>query len=165
MDIVKAHHALEDAYVRYVNVCYAAGLDYYDIAIDDPKAFLSELIKHARGESLPDGWVRCSTYFCVEGGEIIGALRLRHQSNDFIDNVIGHIGYETHPQSRGRGVATAMLTHVRNKALEGQAFIICETTNKPSEAVMLRAGAVLDTTLVDADKGVELLRYKLSATT
>lgn len=164
MEITKAHQSLEDAYVRYVRDCHAVGLEYYDMAVDDPKAFLSELIKHARGEALPDGWVQCTTYFCVEDGDIVGALRLRHQSNDFIDNVIGHIGYETHPKSRERGVATALLKHVKNKALEGQAFIICETTNKPSEAVMLRAGAVLDTTLIDADNGVELLRYKLCAT-
>jgi len=45
--------------------------------------YVALLQAHARGESLPSGWVPSVTLFGFAGPEIVGRLQLRLQLNDF----------------------------------------------------------------------------------
>ncbi|MDN3678825.1 GNAT family N-acetyltransferase [Vibrio tapetis subsp. quintayensis] len=162
MKVVQADISYEDEYESYVKTCHEASLDYYDLAIDDPKAFLGQLVKNAEGIDLPESWVPCSTYFCIANGEILGSIRIRHGANDFIDNVIGHIGYETKPQSRGKGVAHKMLSFIASNVLDFTAYLICDRSNIASQKVIEKSGASFDAVLVNGSD--ELLRFTLNRT-
>ena len=103
MEIVTADISLGESFENYVTACLADNLEYYYLAKADPKTFLSELVDHAQGKNLPDGWIRCATFFCIQDREILGSIRVRLETNDFIENEIGHIGYDTKPLARGLG--------------------------------------------------------------
>lgn len=69
------------AYRRYVAECGAAGLPLYQVAQFDPDQWLQDLLAHADGLHLPPGYLPTTTYFALEGEEILATLRLRHGDN------------------------------------------------------------------------------------
>jgi len=164
MQFVEANERYSAAYAQYLQVCRNEGLDYYTMSVDDPELFLNNVVRHAQGLSLPEGWGRYSTYFCMHNEEILGTIRLRHTSNAFIENVIGHIGYETKPAARNLGVATFMLLHIK-ELLTTPAILACSTTNSASQKVMQNSGATYLDSHFNASEGREITRYLLPTLT
>ena len=101
MDMVKAALSHSSAFHRYVNACSEDRLDIYTGISDSSDAYLKRRVAYSKGEELPEGWTPASTYFCIESGRILGVIRVRHTTSPYIHDVIGHIGYETLPQTRG----------------------------------------------------------------
>lgn len=68
----------------------------------------------------------------------------------------GHIGYDTVPSFRGRGVATSMLRQALPVARAlglTEVLLTCDDTNASSIRVIEKnGGALLETTLIDPDK-------------
>lgn len=140
MDIAKVSLNHLEAFREYTKECIQDGLDLYDGAKHDSDAYLQKRMAYAEGRELPDGWPPISMYFYIESGKILGAIRIRHGSNDYINNVIGHIGYETSPNARGKGVATAMLQWVVRNVIEQNIVITCDVDNIASRKVIEKCG-------------------------
>lgn len=66
------------AYYRYVTECAEDGQPLYQVAQFDPNGWLQSLLDHAEGRNLPSGYLPTTTYFALDGEEIIATLRLRH---------------------------------------------------------------------------------------
>ncbi len=158
MQIVAAHTGLTQAYIDYVAICQQQQLDYYD-DIGDVGEFLQQLVDNAEGRNLPDGWVPCETYFCIDNQQIIGSIRWRKGTTPFIENIIGHIGYDTHPQRRGEGVAKALLNYVKTR-LDVPVILCCDKSNIASQKVMSKCGAIELDPLAEQD--ATLLRFSLA---
>ena len=45
-------------------------------------------------------WVLTSTRWWVEGEQYLGRIAVRHELNDFLREVGGHIGYDVRPSAR-----------------------------------------------------------------
>lgn len=149
------------AFTVYVQACVADGLSLYEAATVDSEAYFKKRIAYAEGQQLPDGWPAISMYFCIEGERILGAIRVRHGTNPYIENVIGHIGYETLSQSRGKGVATKMLSWVKQQVIENDAIVTCDESNLASQKVIEKCGGqYLNTFYCDEDH-CEVRRYQL----
>ena len=71
--------------------------------------YLEMLEQQSRGESLPRNHVRSTFLFAFDGPRIVGRVAIRHELNDFLRRVGGHIGYVVVPEFRRQGYATAML--------------------------------------------------------
>ncbi|HEX5380375.1 MAG TPA: GNAT family N-acetyltransferase [Phenylobacterium sp.] len=79
----------------------------------DPEAFLRTQLHPPQILILPDG----STGFAVpstvlwwtEGEEFLGSLNIRHELNETLAQVGGHVGYAVRPGARGQGHASALL--------------------------------------------------------
>ncbi|MEI8673063.1 GNAT family N-acetyltransferase [Vibrio sp. SA48] len=164
MEIIKINLSHLEAFKTYVEECIDDGLDMYIQAQNDSDAFLKKLIACSEGRELPDGWVPMSMYFCIESGEILGAIRVRHGSNEYINNVVGHIGYETLPQARGKGVATKMLTWIKQNAMDDTAIITCNVDNVGSKTVIEKCGGQYLDTVYSTEKESHVLRYQLVRT-
>ncbi|MGR5130630.1 GNAT family N-acetyltransferase [Photobacterium swingsii] len=143
MEIILASSNYEDEYCDYVIECHRNGIELYNDAVSDPKSYLQRVIANSDGRMLPEGWVPMSTYFCIENGRILGAIRLRKENNDYIRNVIGHIGYETRPSERGRGVAKTLLLWLKENQLTTEAILICSSDNGASRSVIESCGGIL----------------------
>ena len=150
-----------EAFIVYAHACINDGLYLYKEALVDSEAYLKKRIAYAQGLKLPDGWPPISMYFCLEGGRILGAIRVRQGTNAYIEDVIGHIGYETLPAARGKGVATYMLSWVAREAIGTDAIVSCDLSNIGSQKVIEKCGGqFLNTFYCEEDK-CEVNRYRI----
>lgn len=163
MEIEKANLCHLDAFRDYVEKCVQDGIELYDGANRDSDAYLKKRIGYAEGVGLPEGWPPISMYFCVDSGKILGAIRIRHGFNEYINNVIGHIGYETLPQARGKGIATSMLHWTLRNVVDESVIISCDINNIGSRKVIEKCGGkYLSTFYCDEEKN-HIMRYQLKA--
>ena len=93
------------------------------------------------------GRVHCTYRWIVDGGRVLGAIALRHELNDFLLRVAGHIGYGVRPSARRRGVATwalgQMLTEARTLGLD-RVLVTCEQHNTASARTIEHHGGTLE---------------------
>lgn len=116
------------------------------IDIDDFDASVCRAKDHAKGISLPDGWVPCSTFWLVRQERIIGTCSLRHELNNFLKSYGGHIGYSIRPSQRGNGYATKMLRLTLQKARAlgiKNLLVTCDNDNTASARVIEKNGGKL----------------------
>ncbi|NVD08344.1 GNAT family N-acetyltransferase [Vibrio sp. JPW-9-11-11] len=163
MEITKAKVGHQDQFKDYVESCIADGLELYDEAKTDSSAYLKKRIAYSQGLGLPDGWAPITTYFCMESGAILGSIRVRHGTNEYIENVIGHIGYETRPTARGKGVASFLLAWVRDNVVSDSAIVTCSIENSASQKVIENCGGVYLGNYTDESEGT-VRRYRLVRT-
>lgn len=163
MEIEKANLSHLDAFRDYVEKCVQDGLELYDGANLDSGAYLKKRIGYAEGIGLPEGWPPISMYFCVDSGKILGAIRIRHGFNEYINNVIGHIGYETLPLARGKGIATAMLQWALRNVVEDSAIISCDINNIGSKKVIEKCGGKYLNTFYSDEEQSHIMRYQLES--
>lgn len=76
----------------------------------------------------------------------VGRISIRHELNDALRAFGGHIGYDTVPSFRGRGVATEMLRQAlpvaRGLGLT-EVLVTCDETNAASIRVIEKNGGTL----------------------
>ena len=163
MQVLKANLSHLEAFEQYVEKCAHAEMEMYVAAQSDSEALLKKRIGYAKGEGLPEGWTPSSTYFCIEQGVILGSIRVREGNNHYLENVIGHIGYETAPDAQGKGIATIMLNWVKAEVLEDFAIVTCDVNNTASKRMIEKAGGEFLNTFYSEQDQYEVRRYRLSS--
>ncbi|MFL6174769.1 MAG: GNAT family N-acetyltransferase [Marmoricola sp.] len=94
-----------------------------------------------------EDWVLCTSLWWVEAGEYIGRLAIRHELNDWLREVGGHIGYDVRRSRRREGHATAMLAAALPIAAGlgvERALVTCDTDKVASRLVIERNGGELE---------------------
>ena len=123
-------------------------------------AFTLRLQDVARpGTQLPEGFVAMTVLWWVDGDDYLGRLSIRHELNDWLREVGGHIGYVVRPSARRRGNATAMLTGalpIAHGLGIDPALVTCDDTNVGSRRVIESNGGVFE------DQRGEKLRFWVS---
>ncbi|MGN6129618.1 MAG: GNAT family N-acetyltransferase [Nocardioidaceae bacterium] len=93
------------------------------------------------------GRVPATYWWIVDGLTYLGAITLRHELNDFLLEVGGHIGYGVRPSARRRGLASwalaQTLEQARARALP-RVLVTCDDTNLASARVIARNGGALE---------------------
>lgn len=90
-------------------------------------------------------WVLCTNLWWVDGDEYVGRMSIRHQLNDWLREVGGHIGYDVRASRRRQGHATAMLAAALPIARDlgiASALLTCDDDNVASRLVIERNGGV-----------------------
>lgn len=99
--------------------------------------------------------------WAVAEGEFVGRISIHHELNDALRLEGGHIGYDTAPSFRGRGVATEMLRQALPVARAlglTEVLLTCDDTNAASIRVIERNGGSLrETRALDTNR--PLKRY------
>ncbi|WP_077603679.1 GNAT family N-acetyltransferase [Oceanobacillus sojae] len=86
-----------------------------------------------------------STYFLFVGNEIVGASNIRHELNEGLKEIGGHIGYGVAPNERNKGYATKILEYslvYLKKMKVHEALITCNQKNHFSAKVIMNCGGV-----------------------
>lgn len=105
---------------------------------------LPEMIGHAKGIGLPEGFVPATTLFLWNDTEIVGQFRLRHYLTETLRSGAGHIGYFIAKEHRGKGFATEglrlTLAYGANIIPEDEYYMRLNKDNPASLRVMLKNG-------------------------
>jgi predicted acetyltransferase len=108
---------------------------------------LAAVRRESLGEGLAPGRVRCDFLVADVDGVPVGRVSVRHELNEYLREIGGHVGYAVAPEHRRRGYATAMLRHsVALLAAGGveRVLVTCDVDNDGSAAVIEACGGVLE---------------------
>ena len=136
--------------------------EWYRRGVEDFPDYCDELLANAVGARLPPGWVPISTFWMIDGEEIVAAIRIRHSLNAFVEEHAGHIGYDVAPSHRRRGLGQRLLelglVEASRLGLE-RALLIADIDNTASIRIIERCGGVLWDERSVAGERVPLRRY------
>lgn len=109
----------------------------------------------------PVTYVTHSTYWLIdEASRILGTINIRHQLNDALRIIGGHIGYGIRPSEREKGYGSKILALALSKADDlgiSKALITCDKDNQGSIKVIENNGGVLWSE--EVYNGTEILKY------
>lgn len=124
-------------------------------------SFLEEIHKLKTNRDLGENKVNSSTFLLVNNeGRVLGATNIRHELNEQLLKMGGHIGYGIRPSERKKGYASQLLSLALEKArsLEiRRVLVTCDKDNFGSARTILRNNGRLDSE--DIVDGVAIQRY------
>ena len=132
--------------------------------LESGRAWLDEVERFSRPETVPEGKVPSTQFILVRASDdrLLGMLQLRHDLNDYLRRVAGHIGYSVRPSERRRGYAKRMLAMALDEAralgLE-RVMISCSVENEASRRTILANGGVYESSVWEPDEHETLERY------
>lgn len=100
-----------------------------------------------RGERLPEGYVPSTALNAFVGAQLVGRLSIRHELNEFLLRLGGHIGYGVVPPFRRQGYAKEMLRlslPLARKLGISRALVTCDDDNPGSARTIEANGGVLE---------------------
>ncbi len=118
-----------------------------DLAETDFPAFVAKRL----ADATPRGClgVGKTHLWAVVDEQLVGRISIHHELTDALRREGGHIGYDTLPSRRGRGVATEMLHQALPIARAlgvDDILLTCDDTNTASIRVIERNGGALEAT-------------------
>ena len=119
---------------------------YFGRADADIDVLVREFDDQHRGVGLAPGIVPSTTAFLMEEGRFVGVVNLRHDLNDTLRRMGGHVGYSVAPSFRGRGYATRLLANALDRLTTlgvTRALLTCDPRNVGSVRVIEKNGGVL----------------------
>jgi predicted acetyltransferase len=120
-----------------------------DVDTAEGFAAWTEKLNRQSDTSLPPepGRVHASYWWIVEGPDVLGAISLRYELNDFLLEAGGHIGYGVRPSARRRGLASwalgEVLVEARRIGLD-RVLLTCDVDNTGSARTIEKHGGVLE---------------------
>lgn len=115
-----------------------------------------------KGEHLAKGYVADTSLFGFLNSEIVGRLAIRHELNDFLLKVGGHIGYGILPRFRRKGYAKKMLALALPMAKElglKKVLVTCDDNNVGSIKTIEANGGILENVIVIEENKPMKRRY------
>lgn len=148
--------------------------DNFDFLLSDYQlgenfeVYLERVTSYKDWATVPEGKVPSTFLVAVINGEIAGRLSIRHDLNEYLARIGGHIGYGTAPQFRGMGVSSHMLgyglTFLEKIGVE-RCFISCRDGNLASQRIIEKSGGEFAGLVSDIDAEATLFRTYWIATT
>jgi predicted acetyltransferase len=138
-----------------------------DFDHSDFPALLHRLGEFEAGENLPPGYVASSTYWMVEGKEIVGVSNLRHTLNQKIRRRGGHIGLGVRPSRRGCGLGAELMNLTIQEAWKRgieEVHIHCYKSNPASARIIVSNGGVLQSEIEDGAPAKIVQRFVVQTT-
>jgi len=134
----------------------------FDPLLDDDAAYFESVARFERGVDLGPDRVPMSHFVLFAGERLVGASRLRHRLNPFLERDGGNIGYEIRASERGRGYGRAILALTLDAAralgLE-RVLLTAAFDNAASLRVIEANGGVADGDAISPRTGVRMLRF------
>lgn len=148
LQLVAPNVRFRDAYLRALRAWREEGLAWH-LAVDldaverDFEAFVAA--KRAEAHPADAAALPKTQLWAVADGEIVGRLGILHRLTEALRLAGGHIGYDTVPAFRGRGVGTEMLRQAlpfaRALGLD-EVRLTCDEANVASARIIEKNGGV-----------------------
>jgi predicted acetyltransferase len=111
---------------------------------------------------LKSGRVPASEFWLSDDDKFIGRLSLRHELNEYLLKMGGHIGYEIRPSKRRQGYGTEILRLGLEKARELgllKVLVTCDEDNIGSKKIIEHNGGIFENAIEIEGDPVKNLRY------
>jgi predicted acetyltransferase len=157
--------AYRDSFIQSVHEFQAEGRQLnYDLndLTNDFGAFVQSLRDQKDRSKLKPGRVPASDFWLIDKNEFIGRLSLRHELNQFLLKMGGHIGYEIRPSSRKQGYGTEILRLGLEKAKQlglRRVLVTCDEDNIGSKKIIEHNGGKFENAIELEGDHVKKLRY------
>ena len=128
-------------------------------------AYVRQLERLRTGTEVPDGTVPATFLVAEVDGELVGRVSIRHERNDWLARIGGHIGYGVRPAHRRRGYATEILRQsliVAHAAGVERALVSCDGANIASARTIERCGGLRENVVAIDDDGALNRRYRIA---
>jgi len=160
MQLVSPSQKYKESYIGYIKELgseerYPFTLDFEHS--DFPK-YLNTLENYSNGIDIPEDAVPSSTFWLVEGAELLGVTNIRHSLNDRIEYCGGHIGLGIRPANRGKGLGNLLMKLSIQKLVEmgvNPIHIHCYKDNIASAKVIIDNGGVLESEFSSGGKSIQ----------
>ena len=124
-------------------------------------SYVARVDRQRHGRDLPPGRVPSTFLVADVGGVVVGRVSIRHELNDQLDAVGGHIGYAVRPRYRRRGYARSILRQSLDVARAlglSRVLITCDDDNVASASLIESFGGILEDVL-SVDGATPTRRY------
>jgi predicted acetyltransferase len=118
--------------------------------------------------NLPDGHVPCTFLIAFnQENEVVGRVSIRHELNEFLSNIGGHIGYGVTPSHRKKGYATKILFETlkyvrKNLPHLNEVLLTCDDDNVGSIKTIEKNGGRFVDYYTSSELKVPKRRYTIS---
>jgi predicted acetyltransferase len=154
-----------DSFIQSVHEFQIEGRQlHYDLKsiTSDFGAFVQELYYQQDRARLKSGRVPASEFWLINDDEFIGRLSLRHELNEYLLKIGGHIGYEIRPSKRKQGYGTEILRLGLETAKEigvHRVLVTCDENNIGSKKIIEHNGGIFENAIEIEGDPVKKLRY------
>lgn len=125
-------------------------------------SYLRNMQKQKERHYVEPDRVPTTDFWLIDGEEVIGRLSLRHELNDFLLKVAGHIGYMIRPSRRCQGYGKEILRLGLEQARAiglTRVLVTCDENNIGSKRVIESNGGRFENAVVVNGSSVKKLRY------
>ena len=131
--------------------------------IKDFEEWLHKIQDENVKEKVKEGRVQATLYLAIRKSDnrMIGTIQIRHELNEYLLNIGGHIGDGVRPSERRKGYATEMIRLALEKCKEiglDRVLMTCNKDNIGSRKSIQNNGGILENETLD-EIGKELQRF------
>lgn len=147
MRLIKPSKKYLEQFVKAGNEYKEANITYYKGFYRDSETFIKKCNEYSKGENLASNIVPQTTYWLIDGDNLIGQVDIRHYLNENLLLHGGNIGYgiRTPYQNKGYGTKMLELALKKCKLLKlDKVLITCIENNIASAKVIEKNGGVLE---------------------
>lgn len=124
--------------------------------------YVDLLDEFRRARQLSEPWVPATFLLAEVRGNVVGRTSIRHELNDYLLSLGGHIGYAVLPEYRRRGYASEILRQslvIARSFDVARVLVTCDEDNEASARTILRQGGTLENVVDNPDSSQRKQRY------
>ena len=119
--------------------------DVFGKSYDEFKKWLEDQDDFSQGKNLPQGWIPFTTYFLFDNNIPVGICRIRHETSEYLQKVVGagEIGYGISKNYRGKGYGNILFKETLKKCKEfgyNKITLFPHKNNEATIKIMLKNG-------------------------
>lgn len=161
MELVKPSEEFYKSYIEAIEEYQQNNIDTYDF-LEVTKYDIFEKIENMHtGKDLPEGYVKATYFWLVDGDEFVGEISVRHSLTDSLLRYGGNIGYGIRYSHWNKGIGTIMLSkalvYARDVLGLSKVLITCNDDNYGSARVIEKNGGILQDKIINTIDGVTRL--------
>ena len=144
LELRKLEYKDKESLIRYLQYWYDNNEKIVPSNVDVAHyQYFQQMVEQLHHPPVNMNTVPSTTLFYFKNDDIVGAVNIRHELNDKLKNIGGHVGYGVAKPYRGNGYASSMLEEALNRLNKmgiHKVLMTCNPYNYASQKVIKKHG-------------------------